>query len=152
MVSSCIFRHSLANKRNPWETADGDDGMVPGSCPNRAESSPMNTSTISLVLQNYFPDNPNNTEACVDNSAPLISMMNTCYQDAGKRWPNFIAVDFYQVRDMIELQFYMTYLCSCSRLVRNKFLTSSIIEILLTCSREVTVEEPQKPWMRRMVS
>lgn len=130
MVSSCIFHHSLANKRNPWETADGDDGMVPGSCPNRAESSPMNTSTISLVLQNYFPDNPNNTEACVDNSAPLISMMNTCYQDAGKRWPNFIAVDFYQVRDMIELQFYMTYLCSCSRLVRNKFLTSSIIDLI----------------------
>lgn len=81
------------------ENQYGDGGMVAGSCPNRAESSPMNTSTISLVLQNYFPDNPNQTEACVDNSAPLISMMNTCYQDAGKRWPNFIAVDFYQRSD-----------------------------------------------------
>lgn len=71
--------------------------MVAGSCPNRAESSPMNTTSISLVLENYFPDNPNISAACMDNSASLISMMNTCYEVDGKRWPNFIAVDFYQV-------------------------------------------------------
>lgn len=71
--------------------------MVPGSCPSRSESSPMNTSSISLVLQNYFPENPNITNACADNSAPLTSMMTTCYEAAGRRWPNFIAVDFYQV-------------------------------------------------------
>lgn len=79
------------------QIADGDDGMVAGSCPNRAESSAMNTKSRSLIIQNYFPTDPNTTEACVDNSASLTSMMKTCYVAAGNRWPNFIAVDFYQV-------------------------------------------------------
>lgn len=71
--------------------------MVAGSCPSRAESSPMKTLSKSLVLQNYFSTNPIQSNACADNSAPLISMMTTCYEASAKRWPNFIAVDFYQV-------------------------------------------------------
>ncbi|GFP84583.1 pi-plc x domain-containing protein at5g67130, partial [Phtheirospermum japonicum] len=78
------------------ENQYGNGGMVNGSCPNRAESQAMNVTTRSLVLMNYFPDTPDVATACKHNSAPLISMMNTCYLASGKRWPNFIAVDFYK--------------------------------------------------------
>ncbi|XP_022132902.1 PI-PLC X domain-containing protein At5g67130 [Momordica charantia] len=81
------------------ESQYGDEGMKPGSCPNRGESPPMDTKTRSLILMNYFTTNPNTTAVCSENSVPLISMMNTCQQAAGKRWPNFIAVDFYQRSD-----------------------------------------------------
>lgn len=81
------------------ENQYGDEGMIDGSCPNRAESPPMNTSTVSLVLVNYFPTNPNSSQACADNSAPLMKMINTCFQQDGNRWPNFIAVDYYQRSD-----------------------------------------------------
>ncbi|CAK7329893.1 unnamed protein product [Dovyalis caffra] len=81
------------------ENQYGDGGMIAGSCPNRAESPALNTTTRSLVLVNHFPDRPDVTQACKHNSAPLMDMMNTCYQAAGKRWPNFIAVDFYKRSD-----------------------------------------------------
>ncbi|KAL3616130.1 hypothetical protein CASFOL_040020 [Castilleja foliolosa] len=81
------------------ENQYGNDGMIPGACPSRSESSPMNTTTRSLVLMNYFPTNPNTSGACADNSADLITMMSTCYTASGRRWPNFIAVDFYQRSD-----------------------------------------------------
>ncbi|KAL3382795.1 hypothetical protein AABB24_002346 [Solanum stoloniferum] len=81
------------------ENQYGNGGMKPGSCPNRAESSSMNTKSKSLVLMNYFTDAPDFAQACKHNSAPLIDMMNTCHEAAGKRWPNFIAVDFYRRSD-----------------------------------------------------
>lgn len=76
---------------------DGDDGMKAGSCPSRAESPAMNTKSRSLVLVNYFHSAPNRSQACADNSAPLLAMMKTCHDASGNRWPNFIAVDYYQV-------------------------------------------------------
>lgn len=81
------------------ENQYGDGGMVDGSCPNRAESPAMNATSGSLVLMNYFPDNPDLATACKHNSAPLMNMMDTCYQASGRRWPNFIAVDFYKRSD-----------------------------------------------------
>ncbi|KAD2021890.1 hypothetical protein E3N88_42008 [Mikania micrantha] len=78
------------------ENQYGSDGMKNGSCPNRAESAAMNTTSRSLVLLNHFPDTPDLIEACKHNSAPLIAMMNTCHDAAGNRWPNFISVDFYK--------------------------------------------------------
>ncbi|KAF4374041.1 hypothetical protein F8388_007947 [Cannabis sativa] len=78
------------------ENQYGNGGMKAGSCPNRAESPPMNTTSRSLVLMNYFRDVPSLTQGCKDNSAPLLAMVNTCHNASGKRWPNFIAVDYYK--------------------------------------------------------
>ncbi|KAL3646295.1 hypothetical protein CASFOL_011475 [Castilleja foliolosa] len=81
------------------ENQYGDGGMIAGSCPSRSESWSMNTPSKSLVLMNYFPTNPNASAACAHNSAELVNMMKTCFEADGKRWPNFIAVDFYKKSD-----------------------------------------------------
>lgn len=80
-----------------FDIVDGHDGMKRGSCSNRAESLPLNTTTKSLVLMNYFRNVKNSKEACRDNSSPLLTMMNMCFTAAGNRWPNYVAVDFYKV-------------------------------------------------------
>ncbi|KAK2974923.1 hypothetical protein RJ640_001894, partial [Escallonia rubra] len=81
------------------KSADGDGGMKAGSCPNRKESFPMSTKKRSLVLMNLCPSDPNISQACKENSDPLISMMSTCHEEAGARWPDYIAVNFYKRSD-----------------------------------------------------
>lgn len=77
--------------------ADGDGGMNAGSCPNRAESSPLDDKSKSLVLVNYFESIPLKQTTCENNSGDLINMLKTCYNAAGNRWANFVAVDYYKV-------------------------------------------------------
>ncbi|KAJ8459754.1 hypothetical protein OPV22_032680 [Ensete ventricosum] len=84
------------------ETQYGDQGMNPGSCPNRAESSLMSTTSKSLVLMNYFRTDPSLTNACTDNSDLLLSMLKTCHDLSANRWANFVAVDFYMKGDAPE--------------------------------------------------
>ena len=76
---------------------DGNDGMVAGKCRNRTESPVMDSKSQSLVLMNFFTTNPSQTGVCGNNSAPLVSMLKTCHDASGNRWPNYIAVDFYMV-------------------------------------------------------
>ncbi|KAK3032544.1 hypothetical protein RJ639_036783 [Escallonia herrerae] len=78
------------------ENQYGDGGMKAGSCPNRAESSPLDDKTKSLVLVNYFRSVPLKLLACSQNSADLSDMLQTCYGAAGNRWANFVAVDYYK--------------------------------------------------------
>lgn len=79
------------------EFTDGDGGMEAGNCSNRAESSPLDDKTKSLVLVNYFRSVPIKLSACVQNSEDLIDMLQTCYGASGNRWANFVAVDYYKV-------------------------------------------------------
>uniref|UniRef100_A0A0D9ZSS4 Phosphatidylinositol-specific phospholipase C X domain-containing protein n=1 Tax=Oryza glumipatula TaxID=40148 RepID=A0A0D9ZSS4_9ORYZ len=80
------------------ETQYGNDGLVGGSCPKRAESMAMDSTKQSLILMNFFSTNPSQSWACGNNSAPLVAKLKACYDASAKRWPNFIAVDYYMVR------------------------------------------------------
>ncbi|KAI5432363.1 PI-PLC X domain-containing protein At5g67130 [Lathyrus oleraceus] len=81
------------------ENQYGDDGMEEGNCQNRAESSPLNDKTKSLVLVNRFKSVPIKPISCKDNSDGLDKMLQTCYGASGNRWANFVAVDFYSRSD-----------------------------------------------------
>ena len=77
----------------------GDPGVKQGSCPNRKESQKLNSRKASLFLQNYFPTYPVESDACKEHSAPLAEMVGTCYKAAGNQLPNFLAVNFYMVKN-----------------------------------------------------
>ncbi|KAL8473082.1 hypothetical protein ACS0TY_030061 [Phlomoides rotata] len=81
------------------ENESGDPGVVPGSCPKRKESKPLNSKSASLFLMNYFPTIPVQNEACKEHSASLADMVATCYKSAGTQMPNFLAVNFYMRSD-----------------------------------------------------
>ncbi|CAA7407582.1 unnamed protein product [Spirodela intermedia] len=82
------WRHLLENE-------PGDPGIVQGSCPNRKESQPLNSRTASLVLLNYFPTMPVESDACREHSRGLAEMVAICYGAAGNLMPNFLAVNYY---------------------------------------------------------
>lgn len=82
----------------------GDPGILPGSCPNRKESQPLNSRYASLFLQNYFPTMPFENEACKEHSVGLAEMVDACFRAAGNMMPNFIAVNFYMVLSSAKFQ------------------------------------------------
>lgn len=71
--------------------------MKAGDCFSRAESSPLNDTTKSLVLVNFFRSVPLKPLACAQNSQDLSNMLQTCHAAAANRWANFLAVDYYKV-------------------------------------------------------
>lgn len=81
------------------ENESGDPGVAKGSCPNRKESKPLSSKSVSLYLENYFPTYPVQVDACKEHSTPLAEMVTTCYKAAGNRMPNFLAVNFYMRND-----------------------------------------------------
>ncbi|XP_050206411.1 PI-PLC X domain-containing protein At5g67130 [Mercurialis annua] len=101
------------------ENESGDPGVKPGSCPNRKESKPLNSKSASLILENYFPTYPVETDACKEHSTPLAQMVGTCFKAAGNVMPNFLAVNFYMrsdgggVFDVLDRMNGQT-LCGCS--------------------------------------
>nr|PNR49485.1 hypothetical protein PHYPA_011381 [Physcomitrium patens] len=82
--------------RYTTENQYGDDGMNNSSCLKRGGSPAMSDMSRSLIVQNYFPSNPNPINACKHNSDGLFKMLSTCYAASGNRWSNYIAVDFYK--------------------------------------------------------
>lgn len=80
-----------------FQLVDGDGGMKAGDCFSRAESSPLNDTTKSLVLVNFFRSVPLEPLACAQNSQDLSNMLQTCHAAAANRWANFLAVDYYKV-------------------------------------------------------
>ncbi|KAJ4915681.1 PLC-like phosphodiesterases superfamily protein [Raphanus sativus] len=81
------------------ENKYGDDGYKPFECSNRGESAQLNDKSKALVLVNHFRTVPVKILSCEENSQHLIDMLITCYEAAGDRWANFVAVNFYKRGD-----------------------------------------------------
>lgn len=109
-MNSCFLCHFFLSLPI-FKFSDGDGGMKEGSCPNRAESSPLDDKSKSLVLVNYFKTTPLKVLTCIDNSGQLINMLQTCYGAAGNRWANFVAVDYYKVRFRKKLSLPSKFCC-----------------------------------------
>ncbi|MCO5606572.1 hypothetical protein L7F22_060760 [Adiantum nelumboides] len=124
------------------ENQYGNGGMKTGECPKRGESATLNATSRSLVLMNFFRDNPVQVEACKYNSAPLQGMLPVCYAAAGNRWPNFLAVDFYKrsdgggTFDAIDT-LNAGIICGCSDINICKQLKLDLVEII----KEVDLED-----------
>eukprot|EP00252_Welwitschia_mirabilis_P015761 TRINITY_DN3495_c0_g1_i3.p1 TRINITY_DN3495_c0_g1~~TRINITY_DN3495_c0_g1_i3.p1 ORF type:complete len:368 (-),score=46.55 TRINITY_DN3495_c0_g1_i3:277-1380(-) len=81
------------------ENEPGDGGINRGSCTNRKESKPLSSKETSLFLMNFFPTIPTDQNgACKEHSGAQVRMADTCMKTA-KRYPNFIAVNFYMRSD-----------------------------------------------------
>ncbi|CAN6890934.1 unnamed protein product [Brassica oleracea] len=119
------------------ENQYGNGGLKVGACPNRAQSAPMSDKSKSLVLVNHFPDAPDLVVACRQNSAPLLESIKACYQAAGQRWPNFIAVDFYKRSDgggapqAVDVS-NGNLICGCDNFAACKLVHDDLIELVLS--------------------
>ncbi|CDY32852.1 BnaC08g02740D [Brassica napus] len=119
------------------ENQYGNGGLKVGACPNRAQSAPMSDKSKSLVLVNHFPDAPDLVVACRQNSGPLLESIKACYQAAGQRWPNFIAVDFYKRSDgggapqAVDVS-NGNLICGCDNFAACKLVHDDLIELVLS--------------------
>ncbi|GJW64983.1 PI-PLC X domain-containing protein [Tanacetum coccineum] len=81
------------------ENQYGDGGMKAGECPNRGESSPLNDTSKSLVLVNYFRTIPLKVLACGQNSGGLLNMTNVKHIKL-----QFAIVFYMEVRPFVNIQ------------------------------------------------
>ncbi|KAL7232294.1 hypothetical protein ACSBR2_010339 [Camellia fascicularis] len=105
------------------ENEYGDNGVVQGSCPKRKESHPLNSRGASLFLQNYFPTDPVQADACKEHSAILANMVGACYKAAGNVMPNFLRSDRGGVFDALD-RMNGQALCGCSSVAACQVLTT----------------------------
>ncbi|KAF5953649.1 hypothetical protein HYC85_006505 [Camellia sinensis] len=83
----------------------------------------------SLFLENDFPTDPVQADACKEHSAILANMVGACYKAAGNVMPNFLVVDFYMrsdgggVFDALD-RMNGQVLCGCSSVTACQVLTT----------------------------
>ncbi|OMP10454.1 hypothetical protein COLO4_04493 [Corchorus olitorius] len=95
---SKVFKDSGSMKY--WfPVSNGDAGQQTGKYSNLGESAPLDDKTKPLVLINQFHSIPIKEMTCKDNLVDVLSMLDTCYGAGGKRWANFVAVEYYKKSD-----------------------------------------------------